>query len=202
MYMRKTRFARKCPSLGRNSPRLGHILGCSIFRCLLLLTQKAHVVPLKKRKNMAKKIETEQRRELARMYYMQGLTQKDIADRTGVSRNTVCQWVKEGKWGEMKAAKTITRKELVAKMLNKINEKLDSDEWTSDEMAKATSAIEKLDKQTNVVTIIEVFSAFDNWLVARMKLDPELTPELVKTMNKYQDIFIGEQLGKTTVEFK
>ncbi len=149
-----------------------------------------------------KTLEQSQKKELAHIYYMQGNTQQEIADKVGVSRNTVSTWVKEEKWGELKAATTITRKELVAKMLSKINERLDSGDWTSDEMVKATAAIEKLDKQTSVITIIEVFSAFDNWLIARMKLDPELTPEIVKIMNKYQDLFIGEQLGKTTIEFK
>jgi hypothetical protein len=33
-----------------------------------------------------------------------------------------------------------------------------------------------------------------------MELDPELTPELVKAMNRYQDMFIGEQLNATTIE--
>ena len=147
-------------------------------------------------------LEQAQRKEFARMLYMQGHTQKEIAEKVGVTRNTISAWINSEKWGELKAAKTITRKELVAKMLAKINEKLDADQWTSDEMAKATAAIEKLDKQTNVVTIIEVVSAYDTWLIARMKLDPELTPELVKVMNRYQDMFIGEQLGKTTVELK
>ena len=64
------------------------------------------------------------------------------------------------------------------------------------------AAIEKLDKQTNVVTVIEVFSAYNRWLISRMELDPELTPELVKTMNRYQDIFIGEQLNSTKIESK
>lgn len=105
------------------------------------------------------KLENEQRRELARMYYLQGITQKEIADKVGVSRNTISAWIKEGGWDSFRAAKAITRKELVHKMLEQINEKLESKDWTADEIVKAASAIEKLDKQTNVVTIIEVFTA-------------------------------------------
>ncbi|MCQ2359961.1 MAG: putative DNA-binding transcriptional regulator [Paludibacteraceae bacterium] len=146
-----------------------------------------------------KSLEQSQRKELARLYFLQGDTQKEIAEKVGVSRNTINTWVREEKWAEFKAAKSIGRKELVAKMLNKLNEKIEAGDLSSDEMAKAASAIEKLDKQTNVVTIIEVFSAYSNWLIARMRLDPELTPELVKIMNRYQDLFIGEQIGKTSV---
>jgi uncharacterized protein YjcR len=142
------------------------------------------------------KIENEQRRDLARMYYLQGLTQKEIADKVGVSRNTISAWVKEEGWDSLRAAKTISRKEIVQKMLKQINDKLESEKWTADEIVKAASAIEKLDKQTNVVTVIEVFTAFNTWVVGRMQVDKELTPELVKTINRYQDLFIGEQLGK------
>lgn len=150
---------------------------------------------------MAKKtdLKNDQRRELARMYYMQGETQKDIAEKMDVSRNTVCKWVKEGAWDSLRAAKTITRKEIVAKMLRDINDKLEGGNWSPDEICKASAAIEKLDKQTNIVTIIEVFSAYNNWLVGRMKIDPELTPEMVKIMNRYQDIFIGEKLSNVSV---
>lgn len=145
------------------------------------------------------KLENEQRRELARMYYLQGITQKEIADKVGVSRNTISAWIKEGGWDSFRAAKAITRKELVHKMLEQINEKLESKDWTADEIVKAASAIEKLDKQTNVVTIIEVFTAYNTWLVGRMQIDKELTPELVKVMNRYQDLFIGEQSGRFNV---
>lgn len=146
-----------------------------------------------------KSLEQSQRQELARMYFMQGLTQKDIADKVGVSRNTICSWIKDGKWDTLRAATTVSRKELVTKMLQQIDDKLQSGQWTADEICKAANAVEKLDKQTNIITIIEVFSAFNKWLVSRMQVDSELTPELVKVINKYQDTFIGEKLGNTSV---
>lgn len=149
---------------------------------------------------MAKKeLGQNQRKELARMYYMQRMSQKDIAEKVGVSRNTVNAWVKDGQWDSLRAATTITRKELVNKMLKQIDEKLEANVWSADEISKAAAAVEKLDKQTNIITIIEVFSAYNSWLVARMQLDPELTPELVKIMNRYQDIFIGEKLSNVSI---
>jgi hypothetical protein len=147
---------------------------------------------------MSKK-ELEQANELARVYYMQGMLQKDIAAKVGVSTVTLTRWVAKGNWDKLRAAKTITRKELVNKMLTQIDEKLESREWSADEISKAAAAVEKLDKQTNIITIIEVFSAYNTWLVARMQLDPELTPELVKIMNRYQDMFIGEKLTNISI---
>lgn len=155
-------------------------------------------------KNTSKKTRKNQldkERELARLYYFQGDSQEAIAQRIGVSAQTVNRWVASGEWDSLRAAKTLSRKELVAKMLQKINERLDSDDWTADEIIKAASAIEKLDKKTNVVTMMEVFATFGNWLAARMQIDPELTPETIQVITKYQDIFISEQMSSAKVNF-
>lgn len=140
-------------------------------------------------------------RELARLYYFQGDSQKAIAERVGISAQTVNRWVKDGGWEQLRAAKTLSRKELVAKMLQKINDRLESDNWTADEIIKAAAAVEKLDKKTNIVTMMEVFAAFGNWLASRMQIDPELTPETVQVITKYQDIFISEQMSASKVNF-
>ena len=146
-----------------------------------------------------KTLEQTQRQELARMYFMQGMKQKEIANKVCVSRKTICAWIRDAKWDTVRAAKTITRSELVKKMLNDLDEKLATGQWTADEIIKVASAIEKLDKQTNIVTITEVFTAFNQWLVSRMQVDSELTPEIVKIINTYQDKFISEKLGNVTI---
>lgn len=142
----------------------------------------------------------EKDKELARLYYLQGDTQKLVAEKVGVSRVTINKWVNDGAWDSMRTARTITRKELIAKMMKQADEKLEAGEMSYDEMSKLASSIEKMDKQTNIITIIEIMSAYNNWLVSRMQIDKELSPELVKTMNRYQDIFISEQLGGTKIE--
>ena len=146
-----------------------------------------------------KTLEQTQRQELARMYFMQGMKQKEIADKVGVSRNTICAWIRDGKWDTVRAAKTVTRSELVKKMLQDLDDKLTSGNWTADDIVKVAAAIEKLDKQTNIVTIIEVFTSFNQWLVSRMQVDSELTPEVVKIINTYQDKFISEKLSNVTI---
>lgn len=149
----------------------------------------------------ARKSSLDKERELARLYYMQGDTQKAIAERIGVSAVTVNRWVAAGRWDALRAAKIITRSELVVKMLGQINQRLEEGDWTADEMIKATAAIEKLDKQTNVVTIIEVFTAYNKWLLSRAEIDPDLTPEMVRWMNKYQNLYISEQMSTHQVAF-
>ena len=64
-----------------------------------------------------------------------------------------------------------------------------------DKLAKLAAVVEKLDKQANVVDAIEVFMAFSKWLEFRSQTDPEVTPELIKAINKYQDKYIIESMG-------
>lgn len=38
--------------------------------------------------------------------------------------------------------------------------------------------------------------AFSKWMQFRMSFDDEITPELLKTINKYHDLYINELLAK------
>lgn len=142
----------------------------------------------------ASKKELEKTKELARLYYLNGDTQKIVAEKVGVSRVTVNKWVSGGGWDAIRTAKSITRKELVAKMMKQADEKLESGEMTPDEMAKFAASIEKIDKRTNITTVIEVLTAYNNWLVERTQIDKELTVDFLKTTNRYQDTYIKEQV--------
>mgnify|MGYP000034198079 CR=1 FL=1 len=141
------------------------------------------------------KKELEKTKELARLYYLNGDTQKLVAEKVGVSRVTVNKWVSEGGWDALRTAKSITRKELVAKIMRKADERLESGEMTADEMAKLAASIEKIDKRTNATTIIEVLTLYNNWLVSRTQIDKELTVDFLKMTNRYQDTFIAEQVS-------
>ena len=53
-----------------------------------------------------------QKKEWARTLYLrENLTQQEIADRVGVSRVTVSNWCRGGKWEEQKVGLTLTRRE-------------------------------------------------------------------------------------------
>ena len=65
-----------------------------------------------------------------------------------------------------------------------------------DKLAKLSAVIEKLDKKANVVDAIDVFTAFSKWLEFRAKSDPAVTLELIKQINRLQDMFIIESIGK------
>ncbi|MBF1366519.1 MAG: terminase [Porphyromonadaceae bacterium] len=148
--------------------------------------------------------EREEKRELARLLYLQGKEQKSIAVSVNVSEATISKWVQAGQWQSLRAAQHITRPELVNKILLSID-KLLTDALNSNDPAAAASlgkqlkgfsdAIEKLDKKANVVTAIEVFIAFGKWMEHRMSIDTDLTPELIKTITKYQDLYVTQLMA-------
>lgn len=149
--------------------------------------------------------EMDNKRETARVLYMAGETQDSIAERVGVSRQSVCKWVKQYKWESQRAARTITRTELTNKLLITIDRLIEqvntSDDpqlmaSLGDKLSKMSAVVEKLDKKANIVSVIEVFMAFSRWLEFRSKEDPDITPEFLKILNRYQDMFIMESMSK------
>ena len=131
------------------------------------------------------------------------MPQNTIAEKVGVSANTVGKWAKDGCWGEKRAAMTLTRKEVVnnvLRSLNKLAEKLgDSDlkdvGSLADQIAKLSSTISKLDKEASVVDFIECFMAFGHWLEYQAESDHAITPEFRQMVNKYQNKYILELFG-------
>ena len=150
------------------------------------------------------KAEIEKKKSLARSLFLSGMEQTEIAEKVDVSRVTISKWCTSEGWKEARVAKNVTRPELVNKLLLTIDTLItqvnSSDDPTliaglGDKLAKLSAVIEKLDKKANVVDAIEVFMAFSKWIEYRSTIDPDVTPELVKAINKYQDLYITEQMG-------
>lgn len=152
---------------------------------------------------MATKKNLDEKKEYARLLFMQGEMQKVIAEKVGVTAVTINRWVAENGWQEQRAAANITRPELVNKLLHtidklieQVNESDDPEAMAGlgDKLAKLSTTIERLDKKASIVDVIEVFMAFSKWMQFRMSFDDEITPELLKTINKYHDMYINELL--------
>ena len=142
------------------------------------------------------KAEVEKKKSIGRSLYLSGMEQTEIADQLGVSRVTVSKWCTTEGWKEARAAKNISRPELVNKLLLTIDGLIEnvnkSDDPTvigslADKLSKLSATIEKLDKKANVIDAIEVFMAFNRWIQDQASFDPDITPELVKAINKYQN---------------
>jgi transcriptional regulator with XRE-family HTH domain len=170
---------------------------------------------------MPTKKELQNKKELARYYYMEGETQKIIAVKLGVSEVTLSRWVSADNWQTKRAAKMLTRPQIINNLLAKFNDYLEdkeADDVNYDKLCKLAATIEKLDKKTNIVDTIEVFMAFNKWITSRLAFDIQVTSdlisaikssieqnantadavrnELIKTINKLQDLYITENITK------
>lgn len=150
------------------------------------------------------KQEIERKKNLGRSLYLSGMEQTEIAEQIGVSRVTVSKWCTSEGWKEARAAKNITRPELVNKLLLTIDQLITSVNESkdptligslADKLSKLSAVVEKLDKKANVVDAIEVFMAFNHWIQDQASYDPEITPELIKAINKYQNKFLMEKMA-------
>lgn len=143
------------------------------------------------RTNRRTKKDLDKIKSLARTLYLSGMEQQEIAEKVDVSRVTISKWCSADGWKEARAAKNITRPELVNKLLltidtliTQVNNSNDPAliAGLGDKLAKLSSVIEKLDKKANVVDAIEVFMAFSKWLEYRSQTDPDVTPELMRVI--------------------
>lgn len=151
---------------------------------------------------MGRNKENDKKKEYARVLFLNNEPQNSIAEKVGVTAVTISKWVNQEGWKELRAAKAITRPELVNKLLLSVNNLLDtvneSDDPNAlasigDKLSKFAAVIEKLDKKSNVVDAMEVFMNFSQWLQNRISLDKELNTQNIKFITQYQDKYIQEQ---------
>ena len=131
------------------------------------------------------KAEIEKKKSLARSLFLSGMEQTEIAEKVDVSRVTISKWCTSEGWKEARAAKNVTRPELVNKLLLTIDTLITQVNSSNnptliaglgDKLAKLSAVIEKLDKKANVVDAIEVFMAFSKWIEYRSTIDPDVSP--------------------------
>ena len=56
------------------------------------------------------------------LYLKEHLTQAEVAERVGVSKQTLCKWVKTEKWEELKTSVSLTREEQLANLYRQVAE--------------------------------------------------------------------------------
>jgi transcriptional regulator with XRE-family HTH domain len=113
-----------------------------------------------------------QKKEWAGMLYLkENLTQAEIAEKIGVSRQTISKWIKAEKWEERKVGITLTREEQIASLyrqvaeINKaIDERPKGERFASskeaDILGKLSAAIKKMETDTGIADIISVGTRF------------------------------------------
>lgn len=135
-----------------------------------------------------------QKKEWAKTLYMrENLTQQEIAERVGVSRVTVSNWVRAGKWEEQKAWLTLTRQEQVANLYRQVAEinraisaRAEGERFPNskeaDILGKLSAAIRNMEQETGIADIISVLTGFIEWV---RPFDLEKAKELTRLADAY-----------------
>ena len=125
---------------------------------------------------MGKDLTIKQKKEWAKMLYIkEHLLQNEIAERTGVSKQTISKWVKAEKWEALKASVSITREEQLANLYRQaaeinsaIAKRKEGERYAAskevDSINKLASAIEKMERETGIADIISVSKQFLDWM--------------------------------------
>ena len=135
-----------------------------------------------------------QKKEWAKTLYLrENLTQQEIAERVGVSRVTVSNWVRAGKWEDKKAGLTLTRQEQVANLYRQVAEinraisaRAEGERFPNskeaDILGKLSAAIRNMEQETGIADIISVLTSFIEWL---RPLDLDKAKELIRLADAY-----------------
>lgn len=151
---------------------------------------------------MAKKTTTGQidKRSLAKSLYLEGnYTQEEIAEKVGVSRQTVVRWAKDDAWQELKTSMSITPEQLIQQMQQQVAEvnrnimsRPEGSRYATpaeaDAINKLTTAIKKLQDDVGISDIVSVCMRMLTWLRA-------VDVELAKTFSNLMDAFIKDQIN-------
>lgn len=137
----------------------------------------------------------EQKKDYAKQLFLNdpGITQAEIAEKVGVSKVTICKWVKDGKWQELQASLLISKEEQLArlyKQLRLLNDAIESKEdqkfatsKEADAILKLTVAIKNLETETNIAEKMATGKEFLAFV--RKTSGFELSKDVAKLFNAY-----------------
>lgn len=140
-----------------------------------------------------------QKKEYARMLYLkENLTQQEIGDRVGVTRQTLSRWINTEKWEEMKAGLTLSREQQIANLHRQVMElnkvilaRPEGERYASapeaDTLGKLAAAIKKMETDVGIADIVSVGIRFIEW-IRPVDLDK------AKEVTLLWDKFIKDQL--------
>jgi transcriptional regulator with XRE-family HTH domain len=119
-----------------------------------------------------------EKKEWAKLLYTREpvkITQKEVAERVGVSQRTMSLWVRNENWDRVRESVIVTKEEQLRRIYMQIEE-LNNDIFSSepgkrfasskqaDTLNKLATAAKKLETEASIADIIEVSKRFLNWL--------------------------------------
>lgn len=131
-------------------------------------------------------------KQIARELYLNtGMTQKEIAIKLSISEPTLSKWVNSGKWDELKAAKSITKEQLLKQayeQLAAINNAIEErggvpDKQLSDAKGILVKEIALLEKNHSISTAVYIMDRFLNYVLTH-------NPSVAREVSQMQLSFI------------
>ncbi len=111
------------------------------------------------------------------LYTREKLDQKEIAERTGVSEQTISKWVNadRGEWKRLRQSLIVTKSEQLSRIYEQIDEvnttireREQGNRYASskeaDILVKLTAAAKNLESEASVADVVEVSKKYLNWL--------------------------------------
>lgn len=117
-----------------------------------------------------------EKKEYAKILYVkETMTQKEIAQKVGISEKTLSKWVNDNEWDRLKASIVITKEEELRRIyqqISAINEqiatRINGERFASsreaDILTKLAAAARSLETDSSIADIVEVGKRFLNWL--------------------------------------
>jgi DNA-binding XRE family transcriptional regulator len=141
----------------------------------------------------------EEKKDWARLLYTrEKITQKEVAERVGITAKTMCSWVREENWDKLRQSIIVTKEEQLRRIYMQIEElntsimsKPEGERFANskqaDTMNKLASAARKLETEASIADIIEVSKRIITWI-------RQNDFEKAKEISNIIDAFIKDQL--------
>lgn len=143
---------------------------------------------------MGTRIANKQKQEWAQLLYTrERLTQKEIAEKVGVTEKTVGKWKTEGEWDSLRNSYSVTREQELLNIytqMTELNEAIASRKKgeryatarEADTLVKLATAAKQLETDASLTEIINTFSGFIEWL---RPIDLPKAKELIMIQDSY-----------------
>ncbi|MBQ9570406.1 MAG: DDE transposase family protein [Prevotella sp.] len=147
---------------------------------------------------MAKDLTNQQKKDWAKTLYLrESLTQQEIADRVGVSRVSVSNWIRTGKWEEQRTALTLTREEQVRSLYRQvaainrsIEDRPEGERFATtteaDIIGKLSKSIKQMETEVGIADVVSVLTRFIEFLrpvdIEKAKDVTRLADAFIKTL--------------------
>lgn len=127
----------------------------------------------------------QQKADAQDLYIFTNYSTEQIAKFSNVTVRSVQNWAKEGNWADLKAANSLTKPKIVSNLYKRILQLTEEDAIEhAQKISMLATALEKFDKKANASHYINVFMAFNKFLIDSGEL------QLAQTFNSFQQKFL------------